>query len=80
MKDWQNMTLKTYDIYNPTAGLIDFTLGELTDIYTSILFSGCSNDNQILKKIETKYTFCSTCSNLVLKEQFDDHLEKCLEG
>lgn len=30
------MTLKTYDIYNPTAGLIDFTLGELTDIYTSI--------------------------------------------
>ena len=73
------MTLKSYDIYNHTAGLIDFTLGELTDIYSSILWSGCSNDNQILKKIETKYTFCSICSNLVLKEQFDDHLAKCLE-
>ncbi|EXB65374.1 TPA: hypothetical protein U2N26_003778 [Acinetobacter nosocomialis] len=72
------MTIKTYDIYNPAAGLIDFTLGELTDIYSSILWSGCSNDNQILKKIETKYTFCSTCSNLVLKEEFNDHLDKCL--
>lgn len=74
------MTLKTYDIYNPTAGLIDFTLGELTDIYSSILWAGCSNDNQILKKIETKYTFCSLCSNLVLKEKFDQHLDQCLEG
>lgn len=74
------MTLKSYDIHNQSAGLIDFSLGELTDIYTSILWSGCSNDNQILKKIETKYTFCSICSNLVLKEQFNNHLEKCLEG
>lgn len=74
------MTLNTYDIHNQSAGLIDFTLGELTDIYSSILWSGCANDNQILKKIETKYTFCSICSNLVLKEQFDEHLDQCLEG
>ncbi|HEO1794717.1 TPA: hypothetical protein VAM27_003683 [Acinetobacter baumannii] len=74
------MTLKSYDIHNQSAGLIDFTLGELTDIYSSILWSGCANNNQILKKIETKYTFCSICSNLVLKEQFDEHLDQCLEG
>ncbi|WP_336928199.1 hypothetical protein [Acinetobacter oleivorans] len=70
------MTIKNYDIDNKTPIVVDLTLGELTDIYFTIFGAGGSDNMPALRKIETKYTPCHMCDNLILKEDYEAHMQQ----
>ncbi|EHU2405805.1 hypothetical protein AXE41_RS19125 [Acinetobacter baumannii] len=70
------MTIKYYDLDNKTPIVVDLTLGELTDIYFTIFGAGGSDNMPALQKIRTKYTPCDMCQNLILKEDFEAHLQQ----
>lgn len=64
------------DINNKTPALIHFTLGELTDIYFTISYAGGCDNMPALKKIEEKYTPCHICTDLILKEDYESHMQQ----
>lgn len=64
------------DINNKTPSVVDFTLGDLTDIYFTISSAGGSDNMPALKKIEAKYTPCYLCSDLILKEDYEAHMQQ----
>lgn len=55
-----------------TDSLIQFTLEELAEIHQDLQFYG---SKEIIKKIESKYTYCSYCNVLVLNEEYQHHFD-----
>ena len=56
---------------------MQFTLEELEDIYETYLAYGVIDNQKVLIKISTEYTYCSLCNHLIPNaeyyQHFDDH-------
>jgi len=54
-----------------------FTKDELEDIYETYLDRGVIDNQKVLIKINTEYTYCSLCNHLIpnaeYQQHFDDH-------
>lgn len=58
---------------------MEFSLNELNEIYGALIEQGGDSNLVIINKIETKYTFCHFCNNLILNEEFESHQSKHFE-
>lgn len=57
-----------------------FTLEELEDIYETYLDRGVTNNQKVLIKINTEYTYCSLCNHLIPNAQYQQHFDRHFES
>lgn len=54
---------------------MEFTLQELEDIYETYLAYGLIDNQKVLIKISTEYTYCSLCNHLILNTEYQNHFD-----
>lgn len=53
-----------------------FTLEELEDIYQTYLAYGVIDNQKVLMKINTQFTFCTLCNHLILNDDYKKHFDE----
>lgn len=56
--------------------MIKFTLEELEDIYETYIAYGVIDNQKVLIKINSEFTYCSLCNHLIRNEEYQKHFDE----